>query len=303
LSNAASTRGLTVEGFESGANIDSVASLNEVSPGFFETLSIPLLSGRDFTPADSLDAPRVAVVNQSFIAKFNLDDNPLGKRFAIGTAATELDIEIVGLVGDAKYNTVKNEPPPQFFLSRLQNENIGGLQLYVRSALGSEAALGSIRDIVARVDPNIPVSRLQTARKTVEENVYVDRTIAILSAAFAALATLLAATGLYGVLTYTFAQRTRELGLRLALGATPGSLLLLVMRKVGRMAVVGGVAGLAAAIALGRLAESLLFGVPGHDPATILITVVVVGVVVASASLPPGRRASLIAPMEALRYE
>jgi predicted permease len=303
LSNSSATRSLAVEGFESGPGPDSVAALNEVSRGFFETLSIPLLAGRAFDETDRLGAPRVAIVNESFVRKFNLGSAPLGKRFAVGNTATDLDIEIVGVVADAKYNRVKGQSPPQFFTPRLQNENVGTLSFYLRSRLGPEASLGAAREIVARLDPSIPVIQPRTLRTTVGDNVYLDRVIATLSAAFAAVATLLAATGLYGVLAYDITRRTRELGLRLALGATPHGLRKLVFRRVGRMSLIGGIAGLAAAIGMGRLSESLLFGVAGYDPVVILAAVVVLGTVVLGASLLPARRATRIAPMEALRYE
>jgi predicted permease len=303
LTNTSMTRSLSVEGFESGPGIDSVAALNEVSPGFFSTLAIPLLAGRDFTDADRLDSPRVAIVNESFVRKFNLGSDPLGKRLAVGNTAAEFDTEIIGIVADAKYDNVKEELPPQYFLPHRQVENISSLAFYVRSGLGADTVLQAIPGIVDSLDPNLPVSGLSRLERQVRDNVYLDRMIAILSSAFAGLATLLAAIGLYGVLAYSIARRTRELGLRLALGATPGQLRKLVLSQVGRMAVVGGIAGLAAAVTLGQLAESMLFGVAGYDPVILVAAVVVLGAVVLGAGLLPAMRASRTAPMEALRHE
>jgi predicted permease len=303
LSGNSMTRSLAVEHFESGPGIDSVAALNEVSPGFFSTLSIPLRAGRDFTRSDAGDTPRVAIVNESFAHKFGLGENALGTRLAIGAAATELDIEVVGVVADAKYNEVKDAIPAQFFLPRLQDDATGSLTFYVRSSLDPNTVFRAVPGIVAGIDPNLPVTGLQTLRTTVAQNVYLDRVITVLSSAFAALATLLAAIGLYGVLAYNITRRTRELGLRLALGATPAGVRLLVLKQIGRLAAIGSIAGTAAAVGLGRLTESLLFGVRGYDPVVVVVAVLILGIVVLGAGSLPARRASRIAPMEALRYE
>jgi ABC-type antimicrobial peptide transport system permease subunit len=157
--------------------------------------------------------------------------------------------------------------------------------------------------VVAEVDPTVPVTDLRTMEVQVRDNVYRERLIATLSASFAVLATLLAAIGLYGVLAYNVAQRTRELGLRLALGAEPSGLRALVVKQVGVMTVIGSAIGLAAAAGLGRVAEALLVGLSGHDPAVLIAAVAVISFVVLGASYVPARRASRIAPMEALRYE
>jgi len=156
---------------------------------------------------------------------------------------------------------------------------------------------------VAGIDRNLPVNGLITMSRQVQDNISLDRLIAMFSAAFAGLATLLAAIGLYGMLAYNVAQRTRELGMRLALGAEPAQLRGIVLRQVGLMALIGGVIGLAVAIALGRMAESLLFGLSGHDPWVLAAAVAVLSVAVFVAGYLPARRASNVAPMEALRYE
>jgi ABC-type antimicrobial peptide transport system permease subunit len=157
--------------------------------------------------------------------------------------------------------------------------------------------------VVAEVDPNVPVTDLRTMETQVRDDVYRERLIATLSASFAVLATLLAAIGLYGVLAYDVAQRTRELGLRLALGAEPSGLRALVIKQVGLMTVIGSGIGLAVAAGLGRVAEALLVGLSGHDPAVLIAAVAVISLVVLGASYVPALRASRIAPMEALRYE
>jgi ABC-type antimicrobial peptide transport system permease subunit len=160
-----------------------------------------------------------------------------------------------------------------------------------------------IRETVKHLGPNVPVEKLKTMTEQVRENVYVDRMISTLSGAFAALATLLAAVGLYGVLAYSVARRTRELGLRMALGADASRVRRMVLKQVGGMAFVGGAIGIAAALGLGRLARSLLFEVEGHDPMVLVISVVFLAALALAAGLVPALTASRIDPMRALRYE
>lgn len=295
---------LTVEGFEAGQDTDTNASYNHVGPGFFRTLQIPLLAGRDFTAHDADGAVRVAVVNQAFARKFGLGDDPLGKRMAMGAGnEIELDIEIIGIAQDAKYSGIKDEVPPQFWLARLQNPNLGFINFYVRSAIAPDELLVSIERAVSALDPDLPINNLATMPNVLRDQMFMDRLIGMLSSGFAALATLLAATGLYGVLSYSVSQRTRELGLRQALGATPTRVRHLVLRQVGWMALAGGVIGLVIAVMLGRAAEAVLFGLSGYDPVVLSVAVIVLGAVVVAAGYLPARRASRIPPMEALRYE
>jgi putative ABC transport system permease protein len=175
--------------------------------------------------------------------------------------------------------------------------------LYARTALDAEQLLSSIQPIVARLDPNLPVVELRTMPQQVSENIFLERMMSTLSAAFAILATLLAAIGLYGVLAYTIAQRTREFGLRMALGANRGRVRGMVLKQVGWMTVIGGLLGLAGAIGLGRAAQSLLFELEGHDPATLAAAAALLAMVALGAGFLPAQRASKIDPMRALRYE
>ncbi len=293
---------VTVEGFEAAPDTDQNASYNEVGPGFFRTLQIPLLAGRDFNETDTLGGARVAVVNETFARKFGLGNDAVGKRMATGST-DELDIEIIGLLKDAKYSDVKEEIPPQFFLARHQNKDLGFMNFYVRTSLGPEQLLAAVPGVVASLDPNLPVDNLSTMRDAIRDTVFLDRLIGLLSSGFALLATLLAATGLYGVLSYSVVQRTRELGLRQALGATPLRLRRMVLRQVGWMSMAGGLAGLLLAVLLGRAAEAVLFGLSGYDPIVLCGAVAVLGAVVLAAGYVPAHRASRITPMEALRYE
>jgi predicted permease len=293
---------VSVQGFKAGPDTDREARFNEIGPGYFRTLGIPLLSGREFTTADALGGPKVAIVNEAFAKKFNLGRDAVGKRMATGGTG-DLDTEIVGLVQNAKYSEVKQQVPPMFVRPYRQDADIGSINFYMRTSLDPGRLVGTIPAVVARLDPNLPVENLKTMPEQVRENVFLDRMISRLSAAFAGLATLLAAVGLYGVLAYTVAQRTREIGLRMALGADRSRVRALVLGQMGRLTLVGGTVGLAAAVGLGRFVRSLLFELERHDPWVLATSAVLLAGIALAAGLAPALRASRIDPMQALRYE
>jgi ABC-type antimicrobial peptide transport system permease subunit len=215
----------------------------------------------------------------------------------------KLDTEIVGLVKNAKYSEVKDQIPPLFFRPYRQNERVGSMTFYVRTSGAPEQIIQTIQRLVASVDSNLPVENLRTMEQQVRDNVFLDRMISTMSAGFAVLATLLAAVGLYGVLAYTVAQRTREIGLRMALGAAPNRVRAMVLRQVGMMTLIGGVVGLAGAVWAGRAAKSLLYQMEGYDPLVLAGSVVLLALVALGAGFIPAHRASRIDPMLALRYE
>ena len=296
---------VSVEGFEWEPGVDNNSRVNWVGPDYFSTLGVPLVAGREFTPSDGDGAPKVALVNEAFTRKFDLDGaQAVGKWMSShGGGAEELDIQIVGVVQDAKYADVKEPVGAVFFLPYRQVPSIGSLVYYVRTAVDPSETMRAITPLVNRLDPNLPVQGLKTMREQVQDNVFLDRFIGTLSAAFAALATLLAAIGLYGVLAYTVTQRTREIGLRMALGAGSGTVRGMVLKQVGKMVAVGGVIGIVAAVALGRAAQSLLFGLEGWDAAVVGLVTVLLGLVGLAAGYIPASRASRVDPMNALRYE
>lgn len=295
---------VSVEGFQAGPDTDTGSRYNAVAPGYFSTMGIPLLAGREFTRADRMDAPKVAIVNEAFAKKFNLGHDVVGKHMGTGRGdAVKLDIEIIGLAKDAKYSQVKDPVPPLFFQPYRQNERAGSLAFYVRTSGAPEQALQTVQRVVKNVDPNLPVENLRTMPDQVRQNVFLDRLITTLSAGFAILATLLAAVGLYGVLAYTVAQRTREIGLRMALGAAPARVRAMVLRQVGVMTAIGGGIGLIAAAFAGRLAESILYQIKGYDPVVLASSVVILTIVALGAGFLPAHRASRVDPMLALRYE
>ena len=294
---------VSVEGFESGPDTDANSRLNKIGPGYFRTLGMPLLAGREFTPSDVGDEPTVAVINEAFARKFGLDPREaVGKGMATNRSGN-LDMQIIGVVEDAKYSEVKDVVPPLFFTPYRQEGEIGAMTFYLRTGVDPASVMGAIRQVIGSLDPNLPVEDLKTLEQQVRENVFLDRMISTLSAAFAILATLLAAVGLYGVLAYSVAQRTREIGLRMALGAGGPRVRGMILRQVGRMMFVGGVIGVLVALAMGRGAQSLLFEMEGHNPLVVALAVVLLTGVAFAAGYLPALRASKVDPMQALRYE
>jgi predicted permease len=293
--------GVSVEGFKKNADTDDESRFNAVGAGYFKTFGVPLLGGRDFTTSDESGAPRVAIVNEAFARKFNLGRQVVGKRMSVGNDS--LNIEIVALAKDSKYSSVKDKIPPVYVIPYRQAGRVSSLVYYVRSSLPTDQVVRGIRDISKRIDPNLPLEDFKTMPQQVRENVFLDRMITTMSASFAALATLLAAIGLYGVLAYSVAQRTREIGVRMALGADSARVQRMVLRQVGMMTLIGGVIGIAGAVGLGKGAESLLYQLQGYDPIVFATAVVLLVLVALGAGYLPALRASRIDPMTALRYE
>jgi len=253
-----------------------------------------------------VNSAKVALVNQTFAKKFGLGNDAVGK--LMGWAPGEgyrskLDTTIVGVVEDAKYSDVKQTVPPQFFVPYLQDEGLAGMHVYVRTSGDVAQAASAITAVVKRLDPNLPIEALETLTEQVRNNTYLDRMMTTLSAAFALLATLLAAIGLYGVLAYTVAQRTREIGLRMALGAAPGRVRGMVLRQVAIMTLVGAPLGLAGALGVGKAAQSMLFQMTGADPVVLALSAIALALVALCAGFIPAHRASRVDPMRALKYE
>jgi predicted permease len=294
-------RSVSVEGFKKDPDTDDNSRFNGVGAGYFKTLGVPMIAGREFTPSDVAGSPNVVVVNETFAKKFHLGRNAVGKHMSVGNDS--LNMEIVGLVKDSKYSEVKDTIPPVFVTPYAQTGGVGSINFYVRSGLPTDQAFSAVRNVMKRLDPSLPIEDLKTMPQQVKENVFLDRMISTMSAAFALLATLLAAVGLYGVLAYSVAQRTREIGVRMALGADAASVRLMVLRQVAVMAAIGGVIGIAAAIGLGRAASSLLYELKGYDPAVFAIAIVSLTAVAFCAGLLPALKASRVDPIQALRYE
>ena len=292
-----------VQGFPRGPDVDNGSRFNSIGIGYFGTLGVPLLAGREFERSDSKGSGKVAIVNETFARKFKLGRDAVGKYMTDDTGRDTMDIQIVGLIPDIRYSSVKDTIPPVFYRPWRQLSDVGQMYFYVKSSMPPEQLLAAIRSVIKRIDATVPVEELKTMQEQIRENLFLDRMISILSAAFAILATLLAGVGLYGVLSYTVAQRTREIGVRMALGADAARVKSLVMRQVGLMTVVGGAVGIAAALGIGKAARSLLFGLEGHDAVVFSASVILLACVALAAGYFPARRAAQVNPMQALRYD
>ena len=307
LANVSWNLGMTLSGVEVPEDVDNGVLMNTIRPGLLSVLEVPLLSGRDFTDGDTLQSPTVAIVNESFLRRFGLGSAQSAVGRYIRFTFSDDPIEIVGVVADAKYRDVKGPIEPQFYgASKQFAESFfsgDGPVFYVRTSGPSDATLRTIRRVVADIDPGLPVGNLRSMEEQIRENVYSDRLVTMLTATVASLATLLAAFGLYAVLAFNIAQRTRELGLRIALGAQARDLRKLVVRPVCRLTIIGISIGALGAIVAGRVVESFLFGVDGYHPVVFVAAASIVILVVAAATYLPARYASRIAPMEALRYQ
>jgi predicted permease len=304
LSSDSWNNNVTVEGFTSGPDDNLSVSVTRVSGDYFRTLGIPMLVGREFTRADGPDRPKIAIVNEAFAKKFNLGSQVIGKRLAMGAGGNRpLDIEIVALVRDAKYSEVREPAPPQLVMPYRQ-DRVGPLTFYARTSSDDTRALVSaIPPLIARLDANLPISNLRTMDDQIWDNTTRDRLLSTLSSSFALLATVLAAIGLYAVLAYGVAQRLREFGIRIALGARAGDVRWLVLGHVTRLTLIGGVIGAGLAVGLGQMGRAMLIGVDGYDVAVIGGAVLLVLCVAFVAGALPARRASAVNPIEALRAD
>jgi predicted permease len=290
-----------VEGHRAADGEDMQAFMNAVSPGYFETMQIPLLEGRDFTRMDVKDESRVAIVNRKFAEHFFPGRSAVGKHIGRGCGPkTKLDVEIVGVVADSLYEGPREGVHRQVFVP---NWGRNSAAVYMRVLMGSEGAYGLIRNEMRQLNSSMPVYDMKTVQGQLDETLLTDRLIALLSAGFGLLATILASVGLYGVMAFVVARRKKELGIRLALGAQPGIVIWLVMREVLLLLVVGLAIGIPAAMAAGRFVSSQLYGIQPHDPGIAGLTIVLLTLVSGAAGLIPARRASRIDPILALRYE
>jgi len=306
---------VTIEGYAAkpGENLNPYCLA--VSPGYFRTMGIPLLAGRDFNERDAIYEPgdpahpyppryRVAIVNESYAKHYFGDRPPLGRHIGFGIdPGTKTPIEIVGVVKDSKYTGVRDEIPRQVFVPFLENDFAGGAVIYVRTTQPAAAAFGAIRQAVRESDANVPMYNPRTLEHQIEASLLNERIVATLSTGFGVLATVLALIGLYGVMAYTVARRTREIGVRIALGAVPADVVWLVMREVLWLVGTGVMIGLVAALALSRLVQSQLYGITPHDPVTIVAAALALAAVALLAGYIPARRATRVNPVLALRYE
>ena len=292
---------MAVEGHRPQDGEDMQAFMNALSPGYFETMRIPIQEGRDFRDSDVQPTATVAIVNRKFATHFFPKGTAIGKKLGFGGGpGTELNIEIVGVVADSLYEGPREGVRRQVFLPKGGNQSGA---FYVRTSQASASAYNIIRHEIAQVAATMPVYEMKTVQGQLDETLATDRLVAVLSAGFGLLATVLASIGLYGVMAFVVARRRKELGIRLALGAQRGGVLWIVMREVLVLVAIGLGVGVPAAIGAGRYIASELYGVQGYDPLVAFTTAAMLLAVSALAGLIPAHRASRIDPILALRYE
>ncbi len=274
-----------------------------VTPGFFRTMGIPHLAGRDFTQADAADSPFVAIIGETLARRHLAGENPIGRRLHVSIGPRGgMNVEVVGVVGDVKMTSLDTEARPAVYIPHTQL-SIGLMTLLVRTETPPMSLVGSVTGAVHSLDPELPLADVRTLEDVVDATLARPRTVSVLLTAFALIALVLAGVGVYGVMAYSVAQRTQEIGVRMALGATTQSVFRLVLGQALRLVAAGVVVGLVAAGALTRLLETLLYETEPLDPGTFAITAILLVGVATLASYIPARRGTRIAPVEALRAE
>ena len=295
---------VSVEGYVAKPGEDMNPWVNHVSSGFFAALRIPLYAGRDFTERDTMGAPRVAIVNEKFARHYFGDGPAVGRHIGLGgDPGTQTNIEIIGVVGDTRYQTMRQNPPRQVYFPYLQNDWAAGMTAYVRTEIGSAQMFPVLRAVVRKLNPDLPVYLMKTEEHQRDDSLAVEKLAASLAGAFGVLATVLAGVGLYGVMGFWVARRTREIGIRMALGAVRANVIWLVMREVLLLAGAGVLIGLPAALAVTRLVTSQLYGITPTDPSTLVWATVGVGVIAALSGYVPARRATQVDPVSAIRCD
>lgn len=303
LSNSDWGSSVTIEGYTARENEDMHVWRNDVGPEYFATLETPLLSGREFRDSDNAGTSKVAIVNSTFVRRFLPGRNPLGLHIRTGPGNAKPDVEIVGVVKDSKHSDPRDPIRPFVYEPYAQDPTFGRATFYVRTAGDPAAMAATLRKTVQNLDPNLPVYDMETLAEQVNDTVFIDRLLTVLSLCLGLLAAALAAIGLYGVMAYVVSRRTREIGIRMALGATRENVAGLILREVARLAGIGLGIGLAAALVADRLLSSLLYGVRAADPLVFAMAVLLLALVALLAGGLPAHRAASVDPVVALRYE
>jgi predicted permease len=321
---------VTVEGYQAKNDEDMEPWVNTIGPEYFATMGIPLVAGREFRESDERSiiteqfdfskpgevdryraaeqkvtgAPKYAIVNEKFAKRYFGNQSAIGRRFGFGgNPGTKTDIEIIGVARDTMYQNMRDEIPRQVFTPYLQSDWLTGLNVYVRTALAPQQMFTSLRAAIRNLDSHLPVYDFRTVDEQIDRSLLTERMIAMLSAVFGIIATLLATVGLYGVMAYTVARRTREIGIRMALGAFSRNVVWMIMKEVIVLIGIGVALGLPAAWALTQYVQSQLYGLTPNDPVTLITATFVLIAVAVMAGYLPALRACRVDPVRALRYE
>ena len=304
LAGSNSSSNITVQGYKEQENENMDVDQNWVGPDFLSAMGVALLSGREFHESDTATAPNVAVVNEKFVQRFFGGRDPIGQHFGFGGGDdVHLDVEIIGVVKDSKNVDLRQAVEPYVLVPYSHSSHFGSATFYVRTNQDPVSLATAVRKTVRDNDEKLSVFDLRTLTAQVDDTVFTDRLVTYFSLALALLASLLAAVGLYGVMAYVVARRTREIGIRMALGATQRNVAGMVLQEIGAIAAVGLIIGLTAAYGIGRVMESLLFGVKASDPFVFVAATGLLIIVAALAGWLPARSAASVDPMVALRYE
>ncbi|WP_109487037.1 ABC transporter permease [Occallatibacter savannae] len=299
------TSNYSIQGYKAAEDEKMNFEEPRITPAYFATIGQPLLAGREFTPADTKGQPKVAVVNMAFVKRFfGTPQNAIGRQIAEGSGNDiKYDITVVGVVGDTKHTDLRTKLGPAVYMPYLQQKHPTGLMIYLRTARAPETIQPAIRQTMRQLDSTLVVDNLRTMEAQIDNSTSDERALAFLAIGFASLALILAAVGLYGVLAYSTEQRTREIGVRLALGSPRSVIVMLVVREMALIAGIASVIALPAVVALARLFQSQLFGVTTFDPLTLVAAVFLTILMLSIAAAMPARRAAAVEPMQALRTE
>jgi predicted permease len=292
-----------------GGSTDQTEPYNAVGIHFFDTLAIPIVAGRPFGVDDTVTSPKVAVINQRLAAERFPNQNPIGKRASLGVytgygaVLAAGPIEIVGVCSDTLYGDLHGAPPPQLFIPYVQQTQVRRLTYQIRTLTKPEAIVPALRRVVRAADPALPLVNVRTQQDQIDADLADERLLVSLTSAFGLLALVLASVGIYGVMAYSVAQRTKEIGIRMALGAIPQQILTMVLREASSLSAASIALGMGASLMVTRFVKSILFGIAPSDPATLWGAAVLLMIVALGASWIPARRAASVQPMEALRRD
>ncbi len=305
---------VTVEGYTATQGEGPEPFMNSIGPNYFATLGVPILQGRDFSIKDTQSvkhgddpddfSPTTVMINEKFAKKYFAGRNPIGLHIGFGSdPGTKTDMEVIGVVKDIKYTNLRDEIPVQAYIPYLANRHTGGMTVYARTTLEPKQMYNVMREKVRALDSNVPIYDMRTTDEQIDNSLRTERLVSSLSTVFGSLATLLAVIGLYGVMAYNVTRRTREIGIRIALGAIGGNVIWMVMREVLILIGIGVVIGLPAAVGLSFLIKSQLYGLAPTDPLTLALATLLLAAVAGLAGFIPAFRASRVDPVRALRYE